>query len=468
MLNISLFDLFKVGIGPSSSHTVGPMVAAKRFLDRLHAQANLALIARIEVTLYGSLAATGPGHGTVNAVLMGLMGEIPATVDIDLYESRIKQITRDKQLMLAGQYTIAFDIERDIILRASERLPKHTNGMRFRAFDAEGASQFVESYYSIGGGFVVDADQDINAEPQNPLPYPFSSAGELLALCEQYSLSIAELMLANEQALAPEKDIDAQLDALWDMMKASIQRGCSREGWLPGHLRVRRRAKTLSDVLHSARDQPSDPLITLDWVTLFALAVNEENASGGRIVTAPTNGAAGIIPAVLHYYERFVEGATPEGIREFLLTTAAIGILFKRNASISGAEVGCQGEIGSACSMAAAGLTAVTGGHPGQIENAAEIAMEHHLGLTCDPIGGLVQIPCIERNAVASVTAIHASRIAMKGSGDHKVSLDTVIHTMFTTGQDMLSKYKETARGGLAKHAAPARPVAIPVNVIDC
>jgi len=472
-MSISVFDLFKIGIGPSSSHTVGPMIAAKRFIDELIKKEHLYQTDTICIELFGSLGSTGKGHGTAKAIILGLEGDTPSDVDVTHIDERIELITHNKKLRLANTTEINFNEKEDLIFYRNKNLPYHSNGMRFRSFNKSKECVLEKFYYSVGGGFIVNEDQAKNDTPliqdKKTLPYPFNSGKKLLELCQENQLSIADIMLENEQAWHNKKDIRSQLDALWSVMQACVDRGCRQQGLLPGGLKVERRAIKLherllkNDIKKSDDSLVKDPLQILDWVTLYALAVNEENASGGRIVTAPTNGAAGIIPAVLHYYSNFIDGANQKGIYNFLLTAAAIGILFKENASISGAEVGCQGEVGSACSMAAAGLTAVLGGTPAQIENAAEIAMEHHLGLTCDPIGGLVQIPCIERNAVASVKAIHASRIALSSDGSHFVSLDKVIKTMRETGKDMLSKYKETSRGGLATNV-----IDVPVNIIEC
>ncbi|MFT5422206.1 MAG: L-serine dehydratase [Candidatus Endobugula sp.] len=474
-MSISTFDLFKIGIGPSSSHTVGPMVAAKQFVEQLLEQKKLNSSQRICVELFGSLGATGKGHGTLKAIALGLEGESPENVPLDTINARIEAMTSNHWIKLSGTHRIHFDDKKDIVFHRGESLPYHPNGMRFRVFDREDQCLLEKYYYSIGGGFVVDETRAkegaVIVADNHLLPYPFASAKELLSLCQSHQLSIAEIMLLNEAVWREEAQTLSQLDSLWAVMQVCVKTGCAQEGILPGGLRVERRAKKLHQQLLQKKTaslavskiKNSDPLDVLDWVSLYALAVNEENASGGRVVTAPTNGAAGIIPAVLHYYINFIDGANKKGVHDFLLTAAAVGILFKKNASISGAEVGCQGEVGSACSMAAAGLTAVLGGSVGQIENAAEIAMEHHLGLTCDPIGGLVQIPCIERNAVASVKAIHASRMALSGDGTHFVSLDKVIKTMRETGKDMLDKYKETSRGGLAAHV-----VEVPVNIIEC
>jgi L-serine dehydratase len=468
-MTISAFDLFKIGIGPSSSHTVGPMVAAAQFTAGLVAQNTLANVAKIKAEMFGSLGLTGNGHGTPKAVVLGLMGERPSSVDIDKIDEIIADVAANNHLHLLGEQgkTIPFSIEKDIILHRRKTLPFHANGMRFSAYDASGSKIDTRAFYSVGGGFILDeneAENGVILEDDRGEPYPFDSGAELLAMCKEHNFTIAELMMANELALDSLESIHAKLDELWDVMKACVVRGCSAEGILPGGLKVKRRAAGLHNKLKGGYDKAADPLAVLDWVTLYALAVNEENAAGGRMVTAPTNGAAGIIPAVLHYYMDFIDGADQEGVRDFLLTAAAIGMLYKKNASISGAEVGCQGEVGSACSMAAAGLTAIMGGTPNQVENAAEIAMEHHLGLTCDPIGGLVQVPCIERNAVASVKAIHATRMALHNDGSsHIVSLDKVIKTMKETGRDMMTKYKETSRGGLAVNV-----IEVPINIIEC
>ena len=461
---VSVFDLFKVGIGPSSSHTVGPMRAACRFVEHLAQAGGLARTARVRADLYGSLGATGKGHGSDKAVLLGWLGEAPDTVPIDSIEPRLAQIRAEGRLALGGTHPIDFHEKDDLVLHRRERLPLHANGMRFTAWDAAGAVLAERCYYSVGGGFVLteealaDGSRHARIAPEaTVLPLPFHSGAELLALTQQLGLSIAGVMRANERHWRPDAEIDAGLLHLWATMQACVQRGCRTEGTLPGGFKVRRRAPDLHRQLCSHPEAAlRDPLQVLDWVNLYALAVNEENAAGGRVVTAPTNGAAGIVPAVLHYYAVFVHGATQAGVIDFLLTAGAIGLLYKENASISGAEVGCQGEVGVACSMAAGALCAVLGGTPQQVENAAEIGMEHHLGLTCDPVGGLVQIPCIERNAIAAVKAINAARMALRGDGSHYVSLDKVIKTMRDTGADMLTKYKETARGGLA------------VNIVEC
>ena len=457
-MTISAFDLFKIGIGPSSSHTVGPMRAAGMFAASLAADGVLGRVAGIRAELFGSLGATGHGHGSVKAIVLGLSGERPETVDPEAAEPMAARVAETGRLRLPPGREIAFDPAEDIVLHRRRRLPFHSNAMRFAAVDEADREIAARTYYSVGGGFVLGEDE--TGAPRivpdaTPVPYPFLSGAELLAQARRSGLPISGVMLANEVARRPEAEVRAGLLAIWDVMQECVRRGCEAEGVLPGGLRVRRRARTLRENLEQTGDT-TDPLYAMEWVTLYALAVNEENAAGGRVVTAPTNGAAGIIPAVLHYYTNFVPGAGDDGVVRFLLTAAAIGVLFKENASISGAEVGCQGEVGSACSMAAAGLAEVIGGSPEQAENAAEIAVEHNLGLTCDPVGGLVQIPCIERNAIASVKAITAARMAVRGDGTHYVSLDKAIKTMRETGADMKDKYKETARGGLA------------VNVIEC
>ena len=463
---ISVFDLFTIGIGPSSSHTVGPMRAARSFVDALDAQGRLDELQTVVVRLYGSLGATGRGHGTHKAVVLGLEGDTPESVDVDSIEPRMDAIASSNSLRIGGRREIEFDLKTHLVFEKRETLPGHPNGMRFLALDSNDETLLDSVYYSVGGGFVVAEDelgQPVIAESADTLPYEFSEGGELLALCEQHDMAISELMLANECVWNSREQIHTRLLDIWHAMQACVQRGCRATGVLPG-LKVERRAARLYEQLSGKPEAAlKDPLTIMDWVNLYALAVNEENAVGGRVVTAPTNGAAGIIPAVLHYYANFVPGANDDGIVRFLLTAGAIGLLFKRNASISGAEVGCQGEVGSACSMAAAGLTEVLGGTPSQVENAAEIAMEHNLGLTCDPIGGLVQIPCIERNAMASVKAINAARLALRGDGRHFVSLDKVITTMRETGRDMQEKYKETSRGGLATNV-----IEVPVSFIEC
>jgi L-serine dehydratase len=441
---LSAFDLYSVGIGPSSSHTVGPMRAAKTFVDGLVGSGRLAAVARVQAELFGSLGATGHGHGSAQAVVQGLEGEEPATVDTDSSDARVAAVRTQRTLLLAGKHPVSFDADADLVLHRRRSLPAHPNGMVFRALDDAGAVLVEHTYYSVGGGFVVDeaaTGADRVVLDDTPLPYPFTTGAELLAHCAREGMRVSDVMLANEQVWRTEAEVRAGMLHLWAVMQACVERGCAREGVLPGGLKVPRRAPGLHREL-TGDTGSTDPLRVMDWVNLFALAVNEENASGGRIVTAPTNGAAGIVPAVLHYYVRFVPGADDDGIVRFLLTAAAIGILFKENASISGAEVGCQGEVGSACSMAAGALCEVLGGHPAQVENAAEVGIEHNLGLTCDPVGGLVQIPCIERNAMASVKAINAARLALSGDGSHKVSLDKAIKTMRDTGRDMLDKYK--------------------------
>ena len=458
---VSAFDLFKPGIGPSSSHTMGPMTAANRFVSAL---GDCAPVSRIIVTLYASLALTGRGHATDRAVILGLAGFAAATMDPDAGEAALAVIRAERRLLLGGRMPVAFDTDRDIIWAGRERLPQHPNALRFRAEDATGAVILERTYFSVGGGFVRDEAEMARNDPDpaqalDP-PYPFASGAELLAQAEAAGLSIAALMRANEESRLPRAEVSDRLDAIHTAMEACIDRGLRQEGVLPGGLRVKRRASRLhASIRDRAERQVSDPLAAMDWVNLWALAVNEENAAGGRVVTAPTNGAAGLIPAVLRYYDRMCHSCAA-GRQDFLLTAAAIGALYKRNASISGAEVGCQGEVGVACSMAAAGLAAALGGTNPQIENAAEIGMEHNLGLTCDPIGGLVQIPCIERNAMGAIKAIDAARLALHGDGEHSVSLDKVIATMKRTGADMNEIYKETSLGGLA--------VGLAVNRVEC
>ncbi len=457
MEHVSVFDIFKIGIGPSSSHTVGPMRAARRFAERLEQEGLTARVARVKVELFGSLGFTGKGHGSDLAVMLGLEGEDPKTVDVDAAPGRVQAITSAQQVRLLGTRAVSLPSD-GIVFHRREKLPLHPNGMRFSAFDPQGNLLLERIFYSVGGGFVVNHEgqaEGASNEPHHPR-YPFSNGQDLLELCERHGLSISTLMLENEKTLRSEVEVRAGVLELARAMEACVKRGCEREGILPGGLKVKRRAAALHRKLRADPRGASDPLVAIDWVNLWALAVNEENAAGGRVVTAPTNGAAGIIPAVLMYYLRYVPNADDEGVLRFLLAAAAIGALYKKNASISGAEVGCQGEVGVACSMAAGGLAEVMGGTPEQVENAAEIGMEHNLGLTCDPIGGLVQVPCIERNAMGSVKAINAARLALSGDGKHHVSLDQVIATMWATGADMSSKYKETARGGLA------------VNVIEC
>jgi L-serine dehydratase len=456
-MNVSAFDLFKLGIGPSSSHTMGPMTAAGRFLDRLGGR--LEAVVRVEVTLYASLALTGRGHATDRAVILGLSGFEPRSLDPDAADQVVNGVRAHHWLNLAGGHGIAFDEARDLKWEGRTRLPQHPNAVKFAAFDAAGAVIAERTYFSIGGGFVRDEEEmGLNTPPEGgalvDVPYPFDSGEELLRMASAAGLTIAELMRANERARRSDAEIDAGLDEVADAMYACIDRGMKTDGVLPGGLNVQRRAfQVHQSLMRDADRRLADPLAALDWVNLWALAVNEENAAGGRVVTAPTNGAAGLLPAVLRYYDRFHQG-TPDGRRTFLLTAAAIGALYKKNASISGAEVGCQGEVGVACSMAAAGMAAALGASNAQIENAAEIAMEHNLGLTCDPIGGLVQIPCIERNAMGAVKAIDACRLALLGDGQHTVSLDKVIATMKRTGEDMSAIYKETSLGGLAVNLA--------------
>jgi L-serine dehydratase len=464
---ISVFDLFSIGIGPSSSHTVGPMKAARSFADGLHARGLLARTSAIKTELYGSLGATGKGHGSDKAVILGLEGDTPEHVDTKSITARLEAIRRDGRLNVLGEHAIDFDEALHLIMHRRKALPFHPNGMRFTALTADGDVLQAAVYYSIGGGFVVNesaADGNPITTDTTPQPYAFKSGAELLRLCNQHALSISALMMENEKVWRPESEIREKLLAIWSAMQECVDNGCQHDGILPGGMKVKRRAARLhAQLIAQAPDARDDPLHVMDWVNLYALAVNEENAAGGRVVTAPTNGAAGIIPAVLHYYREHRKFADDDGVVRFLLTAGAIGMLYKMNASISGAEVGCQGEVGSACSMAAAGLAEVFGGTPSQVENAAEIAMEHNLGLTCDPIGGLVQVPCIERNAIASVKAINAARMAMRGDGEHFVSLDKVIKTMRDTGADMKTKYKETARGGLAVNV-----LEIPVSVVEC
>ena len=459
-MSLSVLDLFTIGIGPSSSHTVGPMRAGGRFIKRLCEAGLLERVAQVAAHLYGSLALTGKGHGTDTAVLLGLEGETPENVDVDAVVERLTLIRSSGILNLAGTHTIVFEEKRDMQFHRNESLPAHPNGLRFIARDAAGAELLSKTYYSVGGGFVV-GEQGAVPDPALPraaeLPFPWHSGAELLAQCENAGLSISELTLRNEAMFRPEAETRAALSRVWAAMQACVARGSQHEGILPGGLKVRRRAPEL---LRQLTERPeaalNDPLTALDWVNLWAMAVNEENASGGRVVTAPTNGTAGIIPAVLHYLVRMHRGTSDDTIVRFLVTAGAIGILYKLNASLSGAEVGCQGEVGVACSMAAGALCEALGGNPAQVENAAEIGMEHNLGLTCDPVGGRVQIPCIERNAMGAVKAINAARLALRGDGQHTVSLDKVIATMRQTGADMSSKYKETSRGGLA------------VNVVEC
>ncbi|AMX02424.1 L-serine ammonia-lyase [Microbulbifer thermotolerans] len=458
-MSISVFELFKIGVGPSSSHTVGPMVAARQFVHDLDKRGQLQAAERVQVHLYGSLALTGVGHGTDMAVLMGLLGEAPDTIDVDSIDDRLEAIARESQLALGGSHPVTFDRNRDLIFHGDQFLPQHANGMTCQAYRG-GELLFERSYFSIGGGFVLSEEDFAHKEEiATLLPFDFSSARQLMELCDKHGWTIAELAMANEKAFRSEREVTDRLWHIWQVMDASIQRGCRRQGILPGGLNVRRRAAELyRELSGQSEEERRSGLAILDWVSLYALAVNEENAARGRIVTAPTNGAAGVIPAVIAYYVNFVHDPAVHGdlkdqVVKFLLTAGAIGMLYKKNASISAAEVGCQGEIGVACSMASAGLAAVQGGSNQQIENAAEIGMEHNLGLTCDPIGGLVQVPCIERNTMGSVKAINAARLALRGDGAHVVPLDSVIETMRQTGIDMQSKYKETALGGLAVNA---------------
>jgi len=449
---ISVFDIFKIGVGPSSSHTVGPMKAARQFALGLANTRHQ--VARIQVTLHGSLAYTGKGHGTDSAIILGLMGCQPDTLDPDDVDGMLRVVHASARLTVPGIGEIEFAPNDDLVFEYGEELPRHTNGMRFAALDADGNILLSDDYYSLGGGFVARGDEPELSNQEGEPPFPFSSGDELLELAEKNSLTIAELILRNEQQWRSGEEITERLMNIWSAMQSCVARGLRTEGVLPGPLAVTRRAPKLLRKIQQRSTR--DGLDIMDWVNIFAIAVNEENAAGGRVVTSPTNGAAGIIPAVLHYYEKFVADASDEGIRQLLLVAGAIGTLYKINASISGAEMGCQGEVGVACSMAAAGLVAALGGSNSQVENAAEIGMEHNLGLTCDPVGGLVQIPCIERNAMGAVKAINAARLAMQGDGSHKVTLDQVISTMRQTGLDMATIYKETSEGGLA------------VNVPEC
>ncbi len=470
-MKTSLFDLYKIGIGPSSSHTMGPMRAARTFLLALDARNLLNPTVEVLTDLYGSLALTGAGHGTDRAVILGLLGEEASTLDPETIDSKLEAIRLSSTLSLLGRHTIPFREEKDILFHRDQMTPpgaktQHPNGIRFTAFDVTGTPLFTATYFSIGGGFIIEDGADVNAAPvtTSSLPYPFRSAAELLEMAKRDDLRIDEVMMRNECARrgdAPDAAESVRRDILhiWDVMQSCVARGLATDGILPGGLRVRRRAKRLAARLQqqdAAGKGTGDPLAPLDWVTIYAMAVNEENAAGSRVVTAPTNGAAGVIPAVAHYYQNYIAGADEAGILRYFLTSAAIGILYKENASISGAEVGCQGEVGVACSMAAGGLAAAMGGTNAQVEHAAEIGMEHNLGMTCDPIGGLVQIPCIERNAMGAVKAVHACRMALAEEDEHKVSLDQVIRTMYETGLDMQSRYKETSLAGLA------------LNVIEC
>ncbi|WP_336233146.1 L-serine ammonia-lyase [Thalassospira sp. CH_XMU1458] len=460
-VNLSVVDLYTIGIGPSSSHTVGPMRAGYRFCLELEARNLLQKTGSIVVDLYGSLALTGKGHATDTAVIMGLNGKRPRNIDPDDIVPTVKAIDETSQLQLYGQYPVAFNRDTNLVFHFTETLPQHPNGMRITAFDHDGVKIHTQEYFSVGGGFIVSSD-DHGAEYSGDnitLPFPFSSADELMEICKREGRSIAEIMMENEQSWRSSDETIAFVDRVHDAMMNCIDRGIRTDGILPGGLNVKRRASNLyKELTEKPEAGLRDPLTVIDWVNLYALAVNEENAAGGRVVTAPTNGAAGVIPAVLRYYEKFGANANQHKIREFLLTAAAIGSIYKKRASISAAEVGCQGEVGVACSMAAGALCAVLGGTPEQVENAAEIGMEHNLGLTCDPIGGLVQVPCIERNTMGAVKAINAARLALRGDGQHTVSLDKVIETMRQTGLDMQSKYKETSQGGLA----------VNVNVVEC
>jgi len=470
-MTISTFELFKIGIGPSSSHTVGPMRAARTFALGLEERGHFDRTTTITVELFGSLGATGKGHGSDKAVMLGLMGETPDEVDVERVDELVAAVRAGGRLSLLARHEIDFRLPTELLF-SRQTLPFHPNGMRFTARGADGQMLDRRIYYSVGGGFVVDDPDAGSGMPieteSRAFPYPFRTAHDLLARCAERRLSISDLMLANEAAFRPEAETRAGLLRIWDVMQTCVKRGLRTEGILPGGLKVQRRApKLYRDLLDHPEAGLRDPLTAMDWVSLYALAVSEENAAGGRVVTAPTNGAAGIIPAVLHYYRRFVPQSNDEGVVRFLLTAGAIGLLYKQNASISGADVGCQGEVGSACSMAAGALCEVLGGNPAQAENAAEIAMEHNLGLTCDPIGGLVQVPCIERNAMAAIKAIHAARLSLRGDGRHFVALDKVIKTMRDTGADMKEKYKETARGGLAVNVLEAPPD-VSVGVPEC
>ncbi len=452
MSSISIFDIFKIGIGPSSSHTVGPIKAAREFVSRL--EPSLKSVRKLEVRLYGSLAYTGKGHGSDSAILLGLSGEEPETIDPDSVDGMLKQINTDHRLNIGADTAIDFDPDNDLIFDYGEPLARHTNGMRFTAFDDKGNTLLTDDYFSLGGGFIVRGDEEEPSMQTGEPPHPFSDGAGLLEQSKTNGLSIPDLVHQNELSWRSETEVNQKLTSIWDAMQACVQRGLHTEGVLPGRMAVTRRAARLYRSLKSREHESG--LETMDWVNTYAIAVNEENAAGGRVVTSPTNGAAGIIPAVLHYYKYFIADFEEEGVKRFLLAAGAIGILYKINASISGAEMGCQGEVGVACSMAAAGLVAAFNGTANQLENAAEIGMEHNLGLTCDPIGGLVQIPCIERNAMGSLKAINAARLAMQGDGSHRVSLDQVINTMRQTGLDMSTIYKETSQGGLA------------VNVPEC
>jgi L-serine dehydratase len=450
--SISIFDIFKVGIGPSSSHTVGPMVAARAFVDEVTATGKA--VANLKVTLYGSLAYTGIGHATDSAILLGLAGFEPARTDPDDASKALARIRADKQVDVPGVGRLPFDVDTDLVFERQETLPRHTNGMRFVALAASGEQILSADYYSLGGGFVVRGNEEQPLSQEGEPPYPFNDGASLLAQSVKNDLSIPDLVMKNECSWRSEQEVHDRIQEIWSVMQACVERGLKTKGVLPGRLSVTRRAPKLVESIRKDGDQQGRN--TLDWVNAYAIAVNEENAAGGRVVTAPTNGAAGVMPAVLFYYQKFIPGADEAGIRRFILSAGAIGILYKINASISGAEMGCQGEVGVACSMAAGGLVAAFGGSTAEIENAAEIGMEHNLGLTCDPVDGLVQIPCIERNAMGAVKAINAARLAWHGDGSHKVTLDQVIATMRQTGLDMQTIYKETSEGGLA------------VNVVEC
>ncbi len=452
MASISIFDIFKIGIGPSSSHTVGPMKAARAFIDAVAEKGES--VAKLHVTLYGSLAYTGIGHATDSAIMLGLAGHLPESIDPDAASRYLKVMRSDKRIDMPGVGVLPFDPQLDLVFELKETLPRHTNGMRFHASSASGKDVLIEDYYSLGGGFIVRGDEEQLLNQEGEPPYPFHNGETLLAQANEFDLSIPDMVFKNECHWRGEEEVKRRIDELWSAMQACVQRGLNAEGVLPGRLAVTRRAPKLYRSIQADGDQQGRN--TLDWVNAYAIAVNEENAAGGRVVTSPTNGAAGVIPAVLHYYRNLIPDATEEGIHRFILTAGAIGILYKINASISGAEMGCQGEVGVACSMAAAGLVAAFGGSNSNIENAAEIGMEHNLGLTCDPVDGLVQIPCIERNAMGAVKAVNAARLAWHGDGSHKVSLDQVIATMRQTGIDMQTIYKETSEGGLA------------VNVVEC
>lgn len=466
---VNVFDLYKVGIGPSSSHTVGPMRAAGFFVHELDNYGQLTQVARVKTNLYGSLGATGKGHGSDLAVLMGLLGDQPDVIDPDTIPGKLATIRKSNSINLLGRHEIGFNEPEDLILHRKKSLPFHANGMKLAAYDTEGEVLLESVYFSVGGGFVINekaipGEDPLHVDDTLKLAYPFSSGEELLAICKTHNLRISDVMLANEAAWRPEAETRAGLLHIWQVMKDCVERGSREKGILPGGMKVTRRAALLKEKLLAKSDEArNDPLNCMDWVNMFALAVNEENAAGGRVVTAPTNGAAGIIPAVMHYFDQFVRPNDDDAIVRFLLAAGAVGLLCKENASISGAEVGCQGEVGSASAMAAAGLCEVMGGTPEQVENAAEIGMEHNLGLTCDPVGGLVQVPCIERNAMGAIKSINAARMALRGDGQHFVSLDKVIKTMKDTGRDMKSKYKETARGGLAINV-----IGVPVTVVEC